>query len=269
VLNGGIAPQTPCGLEDPRKIRDSVKKMIEWIVILLIIFCIIVWHYSQSSNQYSISQIKESQISTSLQSLWEEKKPIVVSEVKAVGIWTSKGLRQTRFWNAQPIWEQYENKPESPPPVPSSLQLTWSEILGISQIESDILLRWFDMSPWLFSTRTEAHIGPDGLRHMYGWATAITCTEGEARCILLHNAQKAKLPPGWKGLRWSQATVAHHPLWTQVQNIEIILRPGTTLLVPPHWIMAIEPLVLETPIWWTRTDVHHPISKWAQGWNEA
>jgi len=258
-----------CGLENPPNIRGSVKKMIEWIVILLIIFCIIVWHYSQSTSQYSLSQIKESQIPISLQNLWEEKKPVVVSEAKAMGIWSSEGLKQTRFWNAQPIWQQYEDAPMTPPPVPSSLQLTWSEILGITQIETDIMLKWFDMSPWVFSTRTEAHIGPDGLRQTYGLATAITCTDGEARCILLHNAQKARLPPGWKRLRWSEATVAHHPLWTQVQNIEVILRPSTVLLVPPHWIVAIEPLDPAKPIWWTRTDLHHPISKWAQSWNEG
>jgi len=241
--------------------------MIEWIVILLIIFCIVVSHYSQSATQYSLSQIKESQILLNLQSLWEERKPVVVSEVRSREIWSSNSLRQTRFWGAQPIWNQYETNPHEKLTLPPGLQITWSEILGISMIESVLLLKWFDMSPWVFSTRTEAHLGPAGLRHLYGWATSITCTQGEARCILLHSAQKTRLPPGWKGLRWAEATVAHHPLWTQVQYIEVILRPGTVLLVPPHWIMAIEPLDAK-PIWWTRTDLHHPISKWAQQWNE-
>lgn len=242
--------------------------MIEWIVIFLIIFCIVVWHYSQASTKYNLSQLKESQVSMNLTSLWEEKNPVIVSEVNQVGIWTEKRLRQTRFWEAQPIWQEYVSDPQGISQVEYSLQTTWSEILGISQIDSDTLLNWFNMNPYIFSTRTEAHIGPEGIRQAYGWATAITCTDGEARCILLHSAQKVKLPPGWKGLRWIDATVAHHPLWTQVQNIEIILRPGTTLLIPPHWLIAIEPLDATKPIWWTRSDLHHPISKWAQRWNE-
>jgi hypothetical protein len=242
--------------------------MIEWIVIFLIIFCIIVSNYSQITSEYSISQIKESQISNNLQNIWEEKHPIVISDVRSINIWSSVGLKRTRFWNAQPIWGKYENSPGSRISIPSSLQLTWSEILGISQIESENLIKWFDASPWLFSTRTECHIGPDGLRQTYGWATAVTCTEGEARCILLHNAQKSKMPAGWRGLPWSEATVAHHPLWSQVKNIEIILRPSTVLLIPPHWIFAIEPLDSKKPIWWLRTDLHHPISKWAHRWNE-
>lgn len=242
--------------------------MIEWIVIFLIIFCIVVWHYSQSSTKYSLSQLKESQISTNLTRLWEERNPVVVSEIRAPVIWNSEALRQTRFWEAQPIWQQYESNPHTITEIEKSLQITWSEILGISQIESEVLLKWFDMSPYIFSARTEAHIGTEGIRQTYGWATSITCTQGEARCILLHSAQKSRLPPGWKGLRWADANVKHHPLWTQVQNIEVILRPGTTLLIPPHWLIAIEPLDPSKSIWWIRSDLHHPISKWAQKWNE-
>lgn len=242
--------------------------MIEWIVILLIIFCIVVWHYTQSTTKYSLSQITETQIPTSLTTLWEEKNPIVISEVRSRRIWASDALKQTRFWGAQPIWQQYELNPQAIQPVERSLQTTWSEILGISRIESELLLKWFDMSSIVFSTRTEAHIGPEGLRQCFGWATAVTCTDGEARCILLHSGQKSRLPPGWLNLRWSDATVAHHPLWTQVQNIEVILRPGTTILVPSHWILAVEPLDTQKPFWWTRTDLHHPISKIAQQLNE-
>jgi hypothetical protein len=242
--------------------------MIEWIVILLIIFCIIVWYYSQSVAEYSLSQIKESQISTQLAQVWEERKPIVISENRSRGIWVSEGLRQTRFWGAQPIWNEYMNNPNKHPITDRAQQLTWAEILGISQIDSDTLLNWFNLSPIVFSVRTEAHIGPEGLRQTYGWATSISCTDGEARCIMVHSAQKARLPPGWLGLRWIDATVAHHPLWTQVQYIEVILRPGTTLIVPPHWIVAIEPLDSSKPIWWVRSDIHHPISSWAQRWNE-
>jgi hypothetical protein len=243
--------------------------MIEWIIILLIIFCIIVWHYSQSNPEYSLSQIKESQIPINLLTLWEEKKPVVVSEVRSRRIWSSDSLRQTRFWGAQPIWNEYNGNPQGTiVPSQHSLQTTWSEILGIAQIENELLLKWFDLTPWVFSTRTESHIGHEGLRQSYGWTTSISCTEGEARCILLHSAQKSRLPPGWKGLRWSDATIKHHPLWSQVKYIEVILRPETTILIPPHWIVAIEPLDPQKPIWWLRTDVHHLISKGVQQLNE-
>jgi hypothetical protein len=241
--------------------------MVEWILILIIILCIFIWYYKQSVSEYSLSQIKEAQISMQLSTLWEEKKPVVVSEVRPQEIWLANSLKQTRFWGAQPVWNDYETNPNIIVPINRAQQLAWSEILGISQIQSNLLLNWFDLSPWLFSVRTEAHIGPEGLRSTFGWATAISCTQGTARCILLHNAQKAKLPAGWSGLRWRDATVAHHPLWVQVQFIEIILRPGTTILVPPHWIVAIEAMD-QQPIWWLRSDVHHPISKGAQLLNE-
>ena len=242
--------------------------MIEWIVILLIIFCIIVMHYLQSTKQYSLSQIKESQIPTSLQTLWEEKNPIIVTDCRTTGIWVANALKQTRFWGAQPVWQQYQKNPSAPLTTLRSLQITWSEILGVTQIESETLLKWFDLNSVIFSTKTECHMGHEGLRQTYGWSTAVTCTDGEMRCILLNSSQKSKIPPGWNGLRWSEATVANHPLWTQVKNIEVILRPGSVLLVPPHWIIAVEPLSSDQPIWWTRTDIHHFISGWAQKLNE-
>jgi len=244
--------------------------MIEWIVIFLIIFCVIVLHYSQSTPKYSLAQITESQISMQLGPLWEERAPVIISEVKPRALWSPDSLKQTRFWGAQPVWDDYEAKADKAVIIQNKAQqVTWADILGISQIENDILLKWFELAPMLFTTRTEAHLGAEGLRQTYGWSTAFTCTSGEARCILLHSAQKSRMPPGWLGLRWINATVANHPLWTQVQCIEVILRPSTVLLVPPHWIVAVEPVNLEKPIWWTRTDIHHPISKWAQGWNEV
>ena len=238
--------------------------MLEWIVILGTIFCIIVWYYSQSVSEYSFSQITEKQVPLQLLDLWSERKPVIVSEARTSDIWSGPSLRRTRFWGAQPVWETYEGNPQALVPQDHALQKTWAEILGIGTLEHERLIRWFDVVDWLYSTRTEAHIGPEGLRQVYGWATAVTVTDGEGRCVLLHSAQKNKMPPGWKGLRWSHATVEHHPLWTQVQFIEIILRPGTTLLVPPHWIVAVEPLDESKPLWWTRTDLHHPVSRLAQ-----
>jgi len=242
--------------------------MIEWFVILGIIFCIVVWYYTQTVNQYGLSQITESQIPLQLAALWQEKKPIVISDVRESEIWTANSLSQTRFWAAQPIWAQYESDPKIVVPDNKAQQMTWSDMLGISQIETDLLMKWFDLSPWIYSVRTEAHIGHEGLRQAYGYATVYHVTDGEARAILLHNAQKNKMPPGWLGLRWNEANGVHHPLWNQVQNIEVILRPGTVLLIPSHWIVAIEPLALEKTVWWTRSDLHHPISGWAQRWNE-
>lgn len=242
--------------------------MLEWLIILGIIFCIVVWYYNQSNPEYALNQITENQIPVQLAELWQEKKPVVISDCAPNRLWVADGLRQTRFWGAQPVWEAYERNPFALVAPGRALEMTWAEILGISRLEEDRLLRWFGGLSWIFSTRTEAHIGGEGLRETYGYATAVTVTDGEGRCILLHSAQKAKLPPGWLGLRWKDATVTHHPLWTQVQFIEVVLRPGTTILVPPHWIVAIEPLEPEKPVWWVRTDYHHPISNWAQKFAE-
>jgi len=234
--------------------------MIEWIVILLVIVCIIAWYYSHSVSEYRFSQIKEVQIPTQLDSLWEEKVPIIISET-GKDIWSAESLKLTRFWTAQPLWSQYQANPNMPIRQTKDARVLWADILGISQIYHETLLSWFSLSPLLFSVTTEPHLGAIPLRPTFGWATCIKCTQGEARCILLHNAQKSRLPAGWESLRWRDATVAHHPIWSQVKFVEVILRPGTALLVPPHWVMAIEPLEPSEPIWTIVSEVHHPVSQ--------
>lgn len=236
--------------------------MIEWIVILFVIFCIIAWYYSQSVSEYRILQLKEIQIPTQLQIVWEEKVPVIVSDIKTNDIWSPESLRLTRFWSAQPNWATYQKNPREV--FQENPNIVWSDILGITQIQESILLNWFSFPSFLFSVKTETHIGSIPLRSTFGAATFIKCTHGEAKCILLHNAQKEKLPSGWQNLQWKHATVAHHPMWTQIKFIEVILRPTTAILIPPHWIVAIEPLDTTKPIWTVWSEVHHPISRLAK-----
>ena len=99
--------------------------MIEWFVILGIIFCIVVWYYTQTVNQYGLSQINESQIPLQLAALWQEKKPVVISDVRESQIWAADSLSQTRFWTAQPIWAQYGSDPTTLVPENKAKQMTW------------------------------------------------------------------------------------------------------------------------------------------------
>lgn len=242
--------------------------MIEWVVVLLVIVCIIAWYYSHSVSEYRFSQIKEFQIPTQLDSLWEEKIPIIVSDLTNKDIWSSTSLKLTQFWTAQPLWSMYEQDPQIHINLSQDNKVLWADILGISQIQQEVLLNWFSLSPLLFSVTSETHLGPIKLTPTFGWATCIKCTQGEARCILLHNSQKSRLPAGWDTLRWRDATVAHHPIWSQVKFVEVILRPGTALLIPPHWVVAVEPSDMQTPVWSIISEVHHPVSKIAKRLHE-
>ena len=238
--------------------------MIEWIGIFLIIVCILAWYYSHSVSEYRFSQIQEFQIPTQLNVLWEEKIPVIISDITTKDIWSPTFLQITRFWSAQPLWSKYQTDPTIHIPFDKNQQTIWAEILGISQIQEETLLRWFSLPPLVFSVSTETRLGPIPLRPVYGWATSIQCTYGEVRCILLHSAQKARLPSGWDGLRWRDATVAHHPIWTQVKFVEVILRPGTALLVPPHWVVALESVDPSVACWTLWSEIHHPLSKIAK-----
>lgn len=51
---------------------------------------------------------------------------------------------------AQSIWEDYDKNPEILVPSNHSQQMAWAEILGISQIQRDTLLKWFELHQWIF-----------------------------------------------------------------------------------------------------------------------
>jgi hypothetical protein len=99
--------------------------------------------------------------------------------------------------------------------------------------------------------------GRRGLQPIHSW-TAIILTEGEATVSLLHRKNDKFLPACWKGLHPVDMSRSHTPFLDDVKYIDIIVRPGTVLLVPPHWRTAIEPtkengLALEVTF-------HHPMS---------
>ena len=99
--------------------------------------------------------------------------------------------------------------------------------------------------------------GRRGLQPMHSW-TAIILNDGIATVSLLHRKTDKFLPAAWRGLHPGELTLAHTPFLDDVKFIDIIVRPGTILLVPPHWRSAIEPtegtgLALEVTF-------HHPMS---------
>jgi hypothetical protein len=74
----------------------------------------------------------------------------------------------------------------------------------------------------------------------------------------MHKKTDKFLPAGWRGLHPADMCRSHTPFLEDVKYIDIIVRPGTILLIPPHWRSAIEPregngLVLEIGF-------HHPMS---------
>ncbi len=220
--------------------------MITAFILAAVFFIIYLFFYEQSASEYRINQVAFSAFNNKL---LLEQEPIVLTETPQSPIWTIEDIKQRSLHlRKKPI-----NVQDRPPSLDDSRHL--GEIIG-ANVWLDKLL--FNNSLSQFSMKEiRATWGRRGLQPIHSW-TAIILTEGEATVSLLHRKTDKFLPACWKGLHPADLSRSHTPFLDDVKYIDIIVRPGTTLLVPPHWRTAIEPvegngLALEVTF-------HHPMS---------
>lgn len=220
--------------------------MITAFILGIVFFIIYLFFYEQTASEYRINQVAYTSFNNKL---LLEQEPIVITETPKCPIWTIEDIKQRGL--------QLRKKPidvrERAPPLEDSRHLgsnigaeVWLEKLLQANALSKISMK-----------EIRATWGRRGLQSIHSW-TAVILTEGVATVSLLHRKTDKFLPAAWSGLHPSELTLAHTPFLDDVKYIDIIVRPGTILLVPPHWRTAIAPtegsgLSLEVTF-------HHPMS---------
>jgi hypothetical protein len=221
--------------------------MITAFIILGVIFIIYLFFYEQTAPEYRINQ---SSLAAFNNSLLLEQAPIVITDVPPSPIWTLDDINQRKI--------QIKKKPiiiQGPPPSTRDSRYL-GDTIG-ADIWMDKVLMNNNLSHF-FMKEIRATWGRRGLQPIHGW-TAIIVTEGTSSISLMHKKADKYLPYNWRGLHPTEISRSHTPFLSDIKYIDIILRPGTVLLIPPHWRMAITPdegslgLCLEITL-------HHPMS---------
>jgi hypothetical protein len=249
--------------------------MLEIILVLAFALLILLFFYKQSVEEYKLNQISFSQ-SESLPALLTEKSPIVVLDTPQIPFWTSADLQSRpalaagRLANGLAIGEAIHlNVEESKPHrffnkkqsaligektgAPVWIQNKWLQHLVPQYIQ------------WATQPVCYAWFGSRGLQATTAPWTLITVSEGTAQVSLLHKKYDNLLPKQWRGRLPTEFTPTDTPFLGDIGYIDVILRPGTTLLVPAHWKVAWsakpeddkpaqQVFVLETAF-------HHPLSR--------
>jgi hypothetical protein len=220
--------------------------MLTAFILGIILFFIYLFFYEQTAVQYRINQVAYSSYKNSL---LMEQEPIVITDVPKCPIWTIEDIKQRSL----DIRKKPINILDRPPSLADARHLgnkIGSEV-WLEKILKDNILAAIAMK------EIRATWGRRGLQPVHTW-TAVILTEGTAVLSLLHKKTDKFLPANWKGLHPADLSRSHTPFLEDVKFIDIILRPGTVLLVPPHWRMSIAPeeesgLALEVAF-------HHPMS---------
>jgi hypothetical protein len=95
-------------------------------------------------------------------------------------------------------------------------------------------------------------------------------TQGTVILTLLLQTMVPYLPTRWEGRRFAGLTAEDTPLLSQLKFIEIRIRTGNFVLVPPHVLVDIRTEVVasstaesQPAAWVFLAEVHHPISAFA------
>ncbi len=245
--------------------------MLLVLIIIAVLFLIGALFYKQSIQEYRINQIEWEQ-RHELDSILEERAPIVIRSMPQSPVWTHSDLMMRDFYGNERVPDSGKTIREVVFEGENNTLFKWPQNYRRHLYANTALSLWFENTwgPILAGTRGwlgshipiegECFIGDNGLMELKANWTIIIPTEGAIVVNLAASKEKKWLPPKWNGLQPSKLTAAIAPFISKMNYIDIIVRPGTALWVPTHWLVAwtskdegIVPLV-------TTISIHTPIS---------
>jgi hypothetical protein len=243
--------------------------MIEIFMIFAFLFLVAVFFYKQALEQFDVLQIESTQLDQ-LPKLLQEKSFLVIRSLPTIQLWTSHTVKEIpRIQNAPygsaKLLEIAEGKSV---PLPANYPSTSEKIaeqVGVhTWIETTWLPKIMDTSwlQWLFSSRTEVAVGNKGLRKSVAYSTMILPTENDVIVSVMPESSETYLPKAWNGKLFSKIKRAEAPLIGEVKYLDIKVRKGSALFVPPHWLVNIQQDGDKIP-WFLWAEFHHPMSKFA------
>jgi hypothetical protein len=243
--------------------------MIEWLIIVAVLFFLGAVFYKQSIQEFKINQIEWDQ-RHQLDALFEERVPVVVRGIPQSPVWTQDDVMQRDFYAT-------ERTPNGPPlrdviMAADGVGAIWPATYRRHLYDASATAIWFEKvwEPVIQSSRGwlasflrpigECYYGPRGLDKVRANWQLIIPTEGAIVVNLMTSRMEQWLPKKWRGLMPSLISKKTVPFADQIKYMDCIVRQGTALWVPAHWYVAWEakdggpaPLVCTV-------DIHTPIS---------
>jgi len=228
--------------------------MIEIIVLIGIVCCIAFLFYKQRRPSMEILQAEESQMEQ-LPDLLEEQQPLIVR-----GIMPPKGLtkealekvpRLAQFSvGGQPLDDILKNpimlgsakgqpvlSQERREQLAAELSLhVWAEHAWLPKFKATTWLGWA-----VGSIKTEVLLGGLGMIRTVAVYTCIMPTEGIYTVSILSKDSETFLPKEWIYKYPGDLSPNDTPLVADLKYIDIIVRPGTMICFPPHYVISMKP----------------------------
>ena len=241
--------------------------ILEIFLVLGVLGIILIFFYRQAVQEFRILQTESVE---KAMPLIHERCPIVVLPFALPGqLWTQSDIKQrptliSYSTNGRPLSERLTQ--DSVQLSPDAAEALASQV-GFPVWVKKTILPTFQESVWwgpILKSRTEAMIGAQGLRQTYAYCTILMATEGALSVSLLNESADAYLPTKWLGKRVTKLTRDDAPLLHQIQYIDVIVRPGSAIFIPPHWKVCWENHETPKPSLSAWIEIHHPLSQFVQ-----
>lgn len=259
--------------------------LLQTLFIIIILFAFVVIFYRAAIHEYTILQKDWSSVDANWKDLISERAPLIVRDVPVewTKLWTLK--RTGKFgWpvvvsdgrnKSRSSWSIYLNSKTKNKILNGD---TLSDAAGLNE-QAITISNEFRRPFWLpgsFSVgRTVANIikpnGLDyvGLKKTTAEATCIICTDGGTMRVWLAHEGATKggawLPANPYGRDPWALKPEETPWISELKFLEIRLRPGNMLILPPHWWVAFRCLdekggENKEGSWYWMTELHSLIS---------
>jgi hypothetical protein len=243
--------------------------ILEGIVFCVVLGFIAILFYKQANEQFEILQLEANRFQE-LPTLYEDHSPIVIRgfSVPSIGNFAElkkrKHILQMAIAPKKTLYSVLQNSHEL------SHWTFHPETAEFLAKESG-LTTWFKISlyhlflpniytKWMYSFKTYLYPHHRGLFKTTAFQTIIMPTQEQARVNLILQTAESYLPTKWKERQFQSLTTRDTPLLSQIQFVEIKLKKGNILVLPPHLIVDIA-TDSEEDCWFLLAEVHHPISK--------
>jgi hypothetical protein len=245
--------------------------MLEVFIVCGVLFFIAVLFYKQANEQFEILKLDAERLQE-LPTLYADRAPIVVSGFQQPALGTEASFQKRphilqmavapslslrallgsegslKAWTWNPETAKFLSKE-------SGLDIWFQHNLYETILPSPYL-------KFLYSYETSLWPHHRGLFKTKASQTILMPTQGTLRVSLLLQKMIPFLPTKWEGKRFEALTQQDTPLLNQIQFMDIILRPGNILFLPPHLLVSFTSELNTTPSAWTfLAEIHHPISK--------
>lgn len=222
--------------------------MLELLFIVGVIWIILTCFYKQAIHEFRINQLEWPHVTDTLSELMRERTPLILRGTPSMQLWTREDVRARPIYASLPIFQEvslvdwiHTAPPTSPCPwnEPIAEQIArvsglsvWAEKNMHTAVLSHPLTRlWIRPSYGCWA-------GERGLFRTFAQWTLLLPVDGAIRVTILPESMETYLPPHWRGghpERWSRSDT---PFVGELKYIDVIVRPGTCLMMPPHWYVS-------------------------------